>query len=62
MTTSALRPVTNELEAWLDRMPKLSDTEQGLASEILPRLGHAGVFRIGVPTDLGGTGGAMPMQ
>jgi len=59
MTTSALRPVTNELEAWLDTHAEAIDTEQGLASEILPRLGHAGVFRIGVPTDLGGTGGAI---
>lgn len=59
MTTSALRPVTNELGAWLDTHAEAIDTGQELASDILPRLGQAGLFRIGVPTDLGGTGGVI---
>jgi alkylation response protein AidB-like acyl-CoA dehydrogenase len=56
MTSTALRPDTNELEAWLDAHAEAIDTEQELAAEILPRLGRAGVFRIGVPAHLGGTG------
>ncbi|CAH2772440.1 MAG: Acyl-CoA dehydrogenase, short-chain specific (EC [uncultured Caballeronia sp.] len=59
MTTSALRPVTNELEAWLDTHAEAIDTGQELASEILPRLGRADLLRIGVPAHLGGTGGVI---
>jgi alkylation response protein AidB-like acyl-CoA dehydrogenase len=35
------------------------DTQQELASEILPWLGRAGVLRIGVPAHFGGTKGTI---
>jgi len=59
MTTSALRPVASELEAWLDMHGEAIDTGQDLAPELLPRLGQAGLFRVGVPFDLGGSGGVI---
>ncbi|MGA7814936.1 acyl-CoA dehydrogenase family protein [Caballeronia sp.] len=59
MTSIALQAGSNELETWLDTHAEAIDTEQELASEILPRLGRAGVFRIGVPTNLGGTDGTI---
>jgi alkylation response protein AidB-like acyl-CoA dehydrogenase len=59
MTTSALRPVASELEAWLDMHAEAIDTAQDLAPELLPRLGQAGLFRVGVPFDLGGSGGVI---
>ena len=59
MTSISLQAGLSELEAWLDTHAEAIDTEQELASEILPRLGRAGVFRIGVPTNPGGTGGTI---
>jgi len=59
MTSISLQAGLSELEAWLDAHAEAIDTEQELASEILPRLGRAGVFRIGVPTNPGGTGGTI---
>ena len=59
MTSISLQAGLGELEAWLDTHAEAIDTEQELASEILPRLGRAGVFRIGVPTNPGGTGGTI---
>ena len=56
MTTQGAQPDTTELEAWLDANAEAIDAHQELASEILPRLGRAGVFRIGVPAHLGGSG------
>lgn len=46
-----------ELASWLDANAEAIDAGQTLASEILPRLGRAGLFGIGVPTAEGGLGG-----
>jgi alkylation response protein AidB-like acyl-CoA dehydrogenase len=59
MTSISPQAGSNDLETWLDAHAEAIDTEQELASGILPRLGRAGVFRIGVPTNLGGTGGGI---
>jgi alkylation response protein AidB-like acyl-CoA dehydrogenase len=59
MTSTVLQPDAHELEAWLDAHAEAIDTGQELAVEILPRLGRAGVFRLGVPTLAGGTGGTI---
>lgn len=56
MTSTEQHRDTTELDAWLDAHAEAIDASQELASEILPRLGHAGVFRIGVPARWGGTG------
>lgn len=56
MTSQGLQPDTSELDAWLATNAEAIDTTQALASEILPRLGRAGVFRIGVPAHFGGSG------
>ncbi|WP_429499455.1 acyl-CoA dehydrogenase family protein [Robbsia andropogonis] len=45
------------LAAWLDDHALYLDSDAGSASEIVPRLGHAGLFRIGVDVALGGVGG-----
>ena len=42
MTSISLQAGLSELEAWLDAHAEAIDTEQELASEILPRLGRAG--------------------
>lgn len=46
-----------DLAAWLDANAEAIDTAQTLAFEILPRIGRADLFRIGVPTHEGGVGG-----
>jgi alkylation response protein AidB-like acyl-CoA dehydrogenase len=46
-----------ELRGWLDTHSDALDQQQDLASEVLPRLADAGLFRIGVPQSLGGTDG-----
>ena len=51
---TALAP---DLAAWLDANAEAIDATQDVASPILPRLAQAGLLRIGVPPDLGGTGG-----
>src|ERR1700676_2136179 len=56
MTSTEQHRDTTELDAWLDAHAEAIDASQELASEILPRLGRAGVFRIGVPARWGGTG------
>jgi alkylation response protein AidB-like acyl-CoA dehydrogenase len=45
------------VSAWLDEHAEQLDTQQTLATQILPRLGQADLFRIGVPLALGGSGG-----
>jgi alkylation response protein AidB-like acyl-CoA dehydrogenase len=55
MTPQRPQPDTTELEAWLDANAEAIDAGQELASEILPQLGRAGVFRIGVPARFGGS-------
>jgi alkylation response protein AidB-like acyl-CoA dehydrogenase len=47
-----------ELAAWLDEHAEAIDAGQELAAQILPQLGHAQLFRVGVPVELGGTGGS----
>jgi len=46
-----------DLAAWLDHAAISLDTTSDDAAAILPRLADAGVFRIGVPTAFGGSGG-----
>ncbi|WP_144109624.1 acyl-CoA dehydrogenase family protein [Paraburkholderia sp. BCC1886] len=59
MTSSGVQPEISELEAWLDANAEAIDTGQALAPEILPWLGRAGVFRVGVPAAAGGAGGSI---
>lgn len=49
--------VSTELKDWLAAHADELDTTAAKAAEVLPRLGEAGVFRIGVPVPSGGTGG-----
>jgi alkylation response protein AidB-like acyl-CoA dehydrogenase len=51
--------LAQDLATWLDTCAERIDTEQDLAAQILPRLGRAGVFRIGVPAALGGSDGTI---
>jgi alkylation response protein AidB-like acyl-CoA dehydrogenase len=46
-----------DLAAWLDSSATRLDTSNDDASEVLPRLADAGLFRIGVPVAQGGNGG-----
>jgi alkylation response protein AidB-like acyl-CoA dehydrogenase len=46
-----------ELASWLDANAEAIDSGQDLAHEILPRLGRADLFRIGVSAQEGGLGG-----
>jgi alkylation response protein AidB-like acyl-CoA dehydrogenase len=59
MTSGALSAGAESLLAWLDTHAESIDSGQDLASEILPRLGRAGVFAIGVPASLGGKDGTI---
>jgi alkylation response protein AidB-like acyl-CoA dehydrogenase len=59
MTSVALSAGVEELLAWLDTHAEAIDSGQDLASEILPRLGRAGIFAIGVPASLGGKDGTI---
>lgn len=54
-TTRVLCPAS--LGNWLEAHAEEIDTEQTLAAQVLPHLGEAGVFRLGIPKNLGGTGG-----
>jgi len=45
------------LTAWLDARAEDLDAGPGLAAEVVPRLGAAGLFKAGVPAALGGLGG-----
>jgi selenide, water dikinase len=49
----------SELHTWLSLHAEELDTDEALASEVVPRLGAAGLFRVGVPTRLGGVGGTI---
>jgi alkylation response protein AidB-like acyl-CoA dehydrogenase len=57
MTTVPLVATTPELAAWLDANAEAIDTTQTHAPDILPRLAQAGLLRIGVPAESGGSGG-----
>ncbi|CAB3779542.1 hypothetical protein LMG28614_00866 [Paraburkholderia ultramafica] len=48
-----------DLSAWLQTRAEQLDLDRDLASDIIPQLGRAGVLGIGVPTDLGGSGGTI---
>lgn len=55
------RTLPAELAAWLDAHAEAIDANtapDNHASEIVPRLAHAGLFRVGVAQALGGSGGA----
>ncbi|EIN02201.1 putative acyl-CoA dehydrogenase [Paraburkholderia hospita] len=47
------------LASWLDANAEALDVEPSLAREVLPQLARAGVFAIGVPPTLGGSGGTI---
>ncbi|NPT55345.1 acyl-CoA dehydrogenase [Paraburkholderia sp. 5N] len=48
-----------EVSTWLQARAEQLDLDRHLASQVLPQLGQAGLFRIGVPTDIGGSGGTI---
>ncbi|VVE56699.1 acyl-CoA dehydrogenase family protein [Pandoraea anhela] len=45
------------LAAWLDAHAETLDTDAKLSGDVVPQLASAGLLRIGVPVELGGTGG-----
>ena len=47
-----------ELTDWLQANADQLDSTPELASEVVPRLAGAGLFAVGVPQELGGSGGA----
>lgn len=49
--------LTESLVTWLQAHTESLDLDNEHASKVLPRLAEAGLFRIGVPQDLGGSGG-----
>ena len=57
---TTLSPVTLPagLAAWLQANADELDSTPALASDVVPRLAGAGLFAVGVPQDLGGSGGA----
>lgn len=57
MSTSRLLP--QPLLNWLQQHADALDQGQGPADELLPRLGQAGLLRLGVPSALGGSGGTI---
>jgi alkylation response protein AidB-like acyl-CoA dehydrogenase len=59
MSSAAVTAGTDELFAWLDLHAEAIDTGQDHARDILPRLGRAGVLRIGVPASFGGADGTI---
>lgn len=52
-----MRILPQHLTAWLDASAETLDTRSEGAATVLPALADAGVFRIGVPQELGGSGG-----
>ncbi|MBP0661408.1 hypothetical protein, partial [Mycobacterium tuberculosis] len=46
----------HDLDAWLDTNAQVLDTTAA-GTELLPRLAGADLYRIGVPSHLGGAGG-----
>ncbi|MFM0739390.1 acyl-CoA dehydrogenase family protein [Paraburkholderia xenovorans] len=57
MKTLPLTTTAPDLASWLDANAEAIDAGQDLAREILPRLGRAGLFRIGVAAHEGGVDG-----
>lgn len=56
--TFALDASAPDLAAWLDANADALDTTHDLAAQILPRLGDAGLLRVGVTARQGGNGGS----
>jgi alkylation response protein AidB-like acyl-CoA dehydrogenase len=54
-----VRPRVPELSSWIRARAEQLDLDCHLAPDVLPQLGQAGLFRIGVPTDIGGSGGTI---
>lgn len=50
-------PLPATLQAWLRDNADRLDTTQELAEQVVPQLAAANLFAIGVPTELGGSGG-----
>jgi hypothetical protein len=48
-----------EVSIWLQARAEQLDLDRHFAPQVLPQLGLAGLFRIGVPTDVGGSGGTI---
>jgi len=62
MTTSTAifrLPLDERLSAWLSDHAEVLDAGDEQAGALLPQLADAGLFRIGVPPELGGSGGAI---
>lgn len=57
MKPLALAAIAPELAAWLDENAEAIDAGQDLAAQIVPQLGRAGLFRVGVPAQDGGLDG-----
>lgn len=51
--------MADELRAWLAAHAQALDDDSAHASEVVPQLGAAGLFRIGVARDLSGEGGSV---
>lgn len=57
MTTPQPQALLPDLVSWLDTHAQALDTGAAHAGEIVPRLAQAGLFRVGVERESGGTGG-----
>jgi alkylation response protein AidB-like acyl-CoA dehydrogenase len=57
-TTRSAVTLPAELTDWLQANADQLDSTPELASEVVPRLAGAGLFAVGVPQELGGSGGA----
>ena len=57
MTRPAAPTLPADLAAWLDAHAESLDTDAVHAADVVPRLGRAGLFRVGVAPELGGAGG-----
>ena len=55
----AVAPIPADLAAWLEMHAEALDASHELADEVVPRLGRAGLFCIGVPTSDDGAGGTI---
>jgi len=59
MSTQNLATRAPALAAWLDAHAETLDADATLAAEVLPQLAGAGLPRLGVPVELGGSGGTL---
>lgn len=56
---ASTRLTASELSDWIRARAEQLDVDRDLAPEVLAQLGRAGLFRVGVPTDVGGSGGTI---